>query len=154
MGAKKRAQGLGGKGVAWDFAVTSGMRQDQLLRGTDRVSDILEDYERRKESYHDTKQRCEDRGFRFQPLVFEAHGGGWSKACQEVVKLISRRTHDAWGSLSLDCVTLNFAQRLSVCLQSENARAVLRRMKSAEGGDIVVEGVGWGDVEMVDMACE
>ena len=60
-------------------------------------------------------------------MVVEAHGGGWSKAARAVLgsvaKCIAATQYD-----SLEIVSLAIAQRLSVSLHRENARAIVRRL--------------------------
>ena len=72
-------RGLGGKSVAWDFAVTSGMRTEHLT-GT-AVEHIFSEYEDYKNDYKDTAGQCTQQGFVFQPLIIEAHGGGGVGPC-------------------------------------------------------------------------
>ena len=136
------AGGVGSRGVAWDFAITSGMRKERLHdRGLD-VRAVFEDYEDYKRTYKDTERQCKDQGFSFQPLVLEAHGGGWSKAFRAVVGEVARRQRAAWNNAHEE-PSLRIAQRLSISINAENARAVLRRSPTPEEAAVGV--AGWAD---------
>jgi hypothetical protein len=134
--------GEGGKGVAWDFAVTSGMRADRLKNMGKDPGKIFSDYEDYKRGYKDTDELCKLQGFVFAPLVVEAHGGGWSGALRKTVDNIARRQRAVWSEGG-ETVSLRIAQRLSICLQAENARAVLRRMPSPVSEGEGAEGSLW-----------
>ena len=61
--------------------------------------------------------------------------------------MMGGRQQEGWGGSSQDKVVLNLAQRISILLQQENARAVLRRMdRQAEEGAGNGKGPGWGNV--------
>ena len=70
------------------MAVTSAMKQEWLLRGPEQVGEVVDQYETYKQNYHDTGQRCVERGFAFEPLVFEAHSGGWEAAVVAVLTMV------------------------------------------------------------------
>jgi hypothetical protein len=139
--------GEGGKGVAWDFAVTSGMRADRLKDLGKDPAKIFSDYEDYKRGYKDTDELCKQQGFVFAPLIVEAHGGGWSGALRKTVDNIARRQRAVWSEEG-EAVSLRIAPRLSICLQAENARAVLRRMPILESENEREEGSLWEEKPM------
>ena len=61
------------------------------------------------------------------PMVVEAHGGGMGKQFRQVLDSIAKQTAAVTGLRSDFCSSL-IAQRISVTLQRENARAILRRL--------------------------
>ncbi len=70
-------------------------------------------------------------------MVVEAHGGGWSGTLRKVVDDIAARQktlHD--GS---EPGSLRIAQRLAICLQAENARAILKRLSGPEMAEVTIE---------------
>ena len=122
---------IGVNGVAWDFAVTSGLRADKLTDQGADVERIFREYEHWKKQYKNTAEHCKSEGFAFEPLIIEAHGGGWSGTLRKVVDNIARR-QDATSSGGAEPASLRIAQRLSICLQAENARAILKRLAHRE----------------------
>ena len=74
-----------------------------------------------------TEALCTQQGFGFIPMVLEAHGGGMGKQFRKVVDSIAEQTAAVTGLRSEFC-SLLLAQRISISLQRENARAVLRRL--------------------------
>ena len=82
--------------------------------------------ERSKQSHLDTANICWAAGFVFQPLILEAHGGGWSSALRHATEWISSAA-SAQGIEKKSVLSLKIAQRISCSLQRENARAILRR---------------------------
>jgi len=120
-------QGTDGRSEALDFAVTSGMRADRLHRSTTEPGSVLKEYELFKKTYKDTGQQCEQAGFRFTPMVLEAHGGSWSPVARQVFDRLAKRAAAATGE-EPSLVSLRIAQRTSVALHRENARAILKRL--------------------------
>jgi len=74
-----------------------------------------------------TETLCCQQGFTFVPMVVEAHGGGMGKQFRQVLDSIAKQTAAVTGLRSDFCSSL-IAQRISVILQRENARAILRRL--------------------------
>jgi hypothetical protein len=68
----------GGK-EALDFAVTSGLRAGLIRQSGCLPEAVFQKYEAYKREYKQTAQACTAAGFRFVPLVFEAHSGGGAK---------------------------------------------------------------------------
>jgi hypothetical protein len=132
-----------GRGEAWDFAVTSGLRGDRMRKGEDGARAVFADYEDFKKGYKDTNQQCEAQGIKFQPLILEAHGGGFSPALRDRLETVARRQRAVWSEGHEDA-GLVIAQRISICLQAENARAIIRRLRTPEGGTRGSEEQDWG----------
>ena len=119
-------RGASGGAEALDFAVTSGMRSDLFRASAEAPHLAFEQYDRFKRRYGQTEQLCTTAGFRFVPVVFEAHAGGWSPMARGLFDWLAReaaaRHNEDAGSVSL-----RIAQRISVALHRENARAILFR---------------------------
>ena len=126
-----RRLGTGGP-AALDFACTSGMRSDRLQLSRDTPELVLTKYEETKREYkapgetETTEALCTSQGLRFVPMVVEAHSGGWSKAAREVLDTIAKSVATQWKEDN-EVASLAIAQRLSVTLHRENARAIVRR---------------------------
>jgi hypothetical protein len=121
----------GGKPEALDFAVTSGMRRDKLTRTLTSAESICEDYAESKGQFKDTEKQVSEEGMKFTPIVFEAHAGGWGLAARQVIASIAKHQEVA-GRWFREGASLVIAQRVSMSLQRECARAVLRRMAPRE----------------------
>ena len=119
-------RGQNSDGEAWDFAVTSALRADCLRESTVEPTAAFSRYESFKRDFQGTAQSCNAAGFAFQPCIFEAHGGGFSGLVRGLLDWVAGReaatTGDARGSTSL-----RLAQRISIVLHRETARAILRR---------------------------
>ena len=113
--------------AAFDFAVTSGLRDDALNDSASGDMSHLTRYEDFKMSYLSTKTQCEEEGMTFIPMVMDACGGGWGKqACKVWTKLAKSLALEA-GEQS---TTANlFLQRFALILHRENARALRRRFQ-------------------------
>ena len=121
--------------VALDFAVTSGMRADLLAASATAPQTAVERYEEQKRQFLDTAQACSAAGVTFIPMVVEAHGGGWGQAARRAFATLAKRAADATGDDPAQVAT-EHAQRLSLLLQKENARAVLRRLQAQPGAPV------------------
>ena len=112
---------------AFDLAVTSGLRSGMVSVSARDGSRAATDYEARKRSHQQTAMQCTAAGLQFVPLVAEACAGGWAPEAMRTWKalgsLIAAQTGEATG-----LVVDQLLQTLSVTLQRENARAVLRRL--------------------------
>jgi len=111
--------------IAFDIAVTSGMRQSILIASVTDGSRTSTDYEARKYQHLSTLEGCTSEGLQFVPLVVEACGGGWGpialQTWRSLGEAISARTGEG-SSVELQ----RLLQTLGIALQRENARAVLR----------------------------
>jgi hypothetical protein len=109
-----------------DFAVTSGLRVGTVRETLNAPDAVYSQYEAFKRSHDDTGAACAAQGFTFTPLVFEASGGSWSSLARRTLDWVAR--HGAAARLEdPDKASLRMAQRISVSLHRENARAVLKR---------------------------
>lgn len=113
-----------GRPEALDFAVTSGLRADNIGKYVDLV---FANYELFKEQHENTKQHCENEGFVFTPVVFEAHGGGWSSTARRLFDHVARQQRSA-GLNCKEGTGMRIAQRISTAIQLANSRAVLKRL--------------------------
>ena len=116
-----------GCGEALDLACTSGMRSDAIDRSRQDGGSVFASYEDKKRTHLDTDRICREAGFRFTPLIFESHGGGWSPLTRKVLDGIAKSQSAAW-LIGSESPSLRIAQRISIALHRENARAVLRRL--------------------------
>ena len=66
-------------------------------------------------------------GFDFTPFVIEAHSGSLSSAARKVVDMIAKAQEQIGGRFVSEPTSLRIAQRISVALHRENARAILKR---------------------------
>ena len=73
--------------AAWDFAVTSGMRNTDLHRSAIDHTGVIVDYEAYKRNYLSTASLCEQQGLQFLPMVVEGHGGTWGSTARKRSKL-------------------------------------------------------------------
>ena len=98
---------------------------------------ILADYETFKREYvapgeiASTDALCNGQGIEFVPVVIESHGGGWGREARHVFGRMARHLAAAQRS-DEETTGLQTAQRISISLHRENARAVLRRLVSLE----------------------
>ena len=132
-----------GKGEALDFVVSSGLQFELFLPVAAAPGLVFQRYEHLKRSFKNTAQSCETQGFNFVPMVFEAHGGGWSPLARATLDWISRNQASCHNDDSA-AVSLKIAQRISCTLHRENARAVMRRVALAPGSPSLPS--RWDDV--------
>ena len=118
---------------ALDFAMTSGLRADLLVHTVADASAALDRYEEHKRQHLDTARACRDADITFIPMVVEAHGGGWGSESRRAFAVLARRSAEAQGE---DAAVLadRMAQRHSVSLHRENARAILQRLQQQRPG--------------------
>ena len=105
-------RGTNNRPTALDFAVTSGLRNDFWQHVADNPSYVFEQYETFKREFKKTDEHCSSNGFTFQPMIVEAHGGGWSPAARRIWDMISRNQTAAWND-SQESTSQKIAQRLS-----------------------------------------
>jgi hypothetical protein len=122
------------------------MRGDRMRKGEEGAKAVFGEYEAFKKGYKDTDEQCEAQGIKFQPLILEAHGGGFSPALRDRLDCIARRQRAVWSE-GQEEAGLVIAQRISICLQVENARAIIRRMRTPGGGTRGSEEQDWGGAE-------
>jgi hypothetical protein len=124
-------RGPNGGGEALDFAVTSGMRADIFRQAAQTPELVFSHYAKHKREYLQTAKSCEEAGFRFVPVILEAHGGGWGSMARGVLDWVSRQVA-AVQQEEVHVVSLRIAQRISCTLHRENARAVLKRSTAVD----------------------
>ena len=120
-------RGPAGRGAAVDLAVTSGLQQEMIARSGMDSSAVLADYEEKKKNYLQTAQQCESAGFDFIPFVVEAHGGGLGCSGKRLCGFLASSAAVEQGQEVQESAG-KLHRRLSVALQRETARAVLRRL--------------------------
>ena len=79
--------------------------------------------------FSDTGQLREAEDFQFTPMILEAHSGAWSPTARKVLDWLACGQSAAKG-VPKEAVSLIIAQRLSIALHRENARAILKRTSS------------------------
>mgnify|MGYP001271299192 CR=1 FL=1 len=77
-------------------------------------------------------------------MVVDAHGGGWGPAAKEAFKTIAREHANQTGT-SVSMATSELAQRISITLERENARAILRRLTPVGPLDPGCNAAAWID---------
>ena len=130
--------------AALDFAVTSGMRSADLHRSAIDHTAALVDYEAHKRNYLSTAVLCEQQGLQFLPMVVEGHGGSWGSIAKEAFKALCRE-HANHNGVTMSSSCSDFAQRMSITLERENARAILRRMTPVESHGSGCNAAAWMD---------
>ena len=126
-----RRLGAGGP-AALDFACTSGLRADRIQLSQSTPETVLAKYEDTKREFkapgetETTERLCANQGLRFMPMVVEAHSGGWSKTARDILDSIAKSVATSWREDN-EIASLAIAQRLSLTLHRENARAVVKR---------------------------
>lgn len=102
---------------------------------------FLEDFKRNFRAPGETtttEDQCRRRGLAFLPMVLEAHGGGFGKVAQNTLKTVASAGAAVWSE-AVDAVSLRIAQRMSMILHRENARAILRRRQVPEAMPVIEE---------------
>ena len=115
------------RGEPCDCAVRSGMQSALFRPAAATPTLVFQLYEDRKRSFQNTLEACENAGFDFVPLIFEAHGGGWSSANRAIFDWMSK-LQAASQHENAEAISLRIAQRISCTLHRENAQAILRRL--------------------------
>ena len=105
-----------------DFAVTSCLHP----AGPKTLStQNLANYETLKLTFHDTANRCHQKGIRPTPVVFDGHArGSWISQRLNTTSLRTRRD-----------TNLELAQRISSSLHRDSAREISRRVRLAASRD-------------------
>jgi len=109
-----------------DFAVTSGLRIDHLRNSAQDASAVVLAYEGYKCAYLNTQAHCRSEGLGFVPMVMEAHGGSWGPEAAKFWSKLAKSHALSSGELRASVLS-RFLGSLSIVLNRENARAVLRR---------------------------
>ena len=98
-----------------------------LIRAAEDLDCVFDRYEEFKRQFTDTAQLCDAQGFVFTPMVVESHSGAWSSNARQVFSKIAA-AQSSVTNVSSDIISLAIAQRLSIALHRENARAIVKRM--------------------------
>lgn len=113
--------------AAFDFAVSSGLRSGVLPSTVGHGGHAALVYEERKRMHQRTEAQCRAQGLQFLPIVAEGCAGGWGPTAMAVFRqlgsFLAARTGDSTSKM-----TEQLMQGLSITLQRENARAVVRRL--------------------------
>ena len=120
-------RGRAGRGEALDFACSSSMRADLMARTAESPTVVFEEYDAFKRSFKNTEKHCTDQGFQFTPMILDSHSGAWSSSARAMLGWVAQGVAAVWGD-SVEAVSLRAAQRISISLHRENARAVMRRI--------------------------
>ena len=112
--------------MAFDIAVTSGLRNDIVNQSVEAGSAATIMYEDFKRSYLNTEAICQEEGISFIPLVCEADGGGWGPAAGRVWSELAKHKSFLTGEQSSVLAT-RLLQSLGLILHRENARSIIRR---------------------------
>ena len=112
--------------AAFDLAVTSGLRTGATAGSAQEGGRSAADYEARKRAHQQTEASCDAAGIQFVPLVAEACAGGWAPTAVAAWKQVARAVAGRAGD-SASVLVDRLQQSLSLTLQRENARAILRR---------------------------
>ena len=115
-----------GMPVAFDFAVTSGLRTSNLSASISDCRSATVLYEDFKREHNSTELDCQQQGIHFTPLVVEAVGGGWGPAADKAFAQLAKLKTSVSGERR-SVVLSQLYQNLGIILHRENARAVLRR---------------------------
>jgi len=126
-------RGVHGDAEALDFAATSGLQAGLFRQVAEDPGHVFLRYEEFKRNHLQTDEQCRDAGVRFTPMVLESHGGGWSGKVRGFVDWLARASAAAHHADAAE-ESFRIAQRISVTLQRENARAVLRRLVPVSAG--------------------
>ena len=116
---------LGGS-AALDFAVTSGLRTNQLEQTVADGLSSLTSYEAIKDSYKDTAAHCAREDITFVPMVAEAHSGAWGPRANKVWLRLGKAL-SILSEESAASEVLRVRQNLGFALHKATARAILRR---------------------------
>ena len=130
------ARGPEGVRTALDFAVVSGFAQVNIALAESNPTQVVIKKEEEKRSFvatgdtESTEALCKANKIDFRPMVIEAHSGAWSRSARQVLDYIARNIACRTGE-SVDLCNLRLAQRLSISLHRDNARAILKRRGEA-----------------------
>ena len=114
----------------------------------DHTTTVVE-YENTKRNYLSTAAQCEERGLQFLPIVIEAHGGSWGPTAKEAFKVLCRENAN-FNGIDTSTASSDFAQRMSITLERENARAILRRLCTGGLHEVGCNSAAWIDDPVVE----
>ena len=132
--------------AAFDFAVTSGMQSSALHRSAVDGTEAALKYEQVKREFQNTADTCQQNGLQFLPLVLEAHGGGMGPTAKATLKASARQAAAQTGQPTSQA-SQELMQRISIALQRENARSVLRRLSQDPACDASANSRAWMKID-------
>ena len=118
--------------AALDFAVTSALRSDRVSISSSSGSAAVRQYAEYKCAFENTRRQCQDAGIDFVPVVFEAHSGAMEANARTALYRIAKAACPEGSDTDINSSVERTTQHVSIILQKENARAVLRRLVSLE----------------------
>ena len=133
-----------GKAGAVDFAVTSGLRSDLVQTAVADPTVICVLYDDFKRTYLDTAAQCASRNLEFLPFVIEAHSGGLGKTARRVCSHIAKIGASTEGE-PIEITASTLFRRISIALQRENARSVLRRLPGCSSEPLPANPDAWAE---------
>ena len=133
-----------GKAGAVDFAVTSGLRSDLLQTSVADPTVIGALYDDFKRNYLDTEAQRAANNLEFLPFVIEAHSGGLTKTARRVCSHIAKIAAAKEGE-DIEVTTSTLLRRITISLQRENARAVLRRLLGCNPEPVSANPNAWSE---------
>eukprot|EP00973_Karenia_brevis_P017401 2386002-Karenia_brevis.AAC.1 len=86
-----------GMPAAFDFAVTSGLRADNVSSSLQDAGQAARNYEDFKRSHNNTEADCQAAGISFIPIVIEAVGGGLGPAAFHMFRELAKIKSTASG---------------------------------------------------------
>lgn len=123
-----------GNPAALDFAITSGLRSDIVLRSAEDGTIATKVYENTKRSHLDTEVLCREQGITFIPIIGEADGGGWGPEAHKCWNELAKQKAIISGE-QVPTVVSKLLQSLGLIIHRENARSILRRSPNGVGRD-------------------
>jgi len=111
--------------AAFDFAITSPVRQDMVALTAQSCGAAAKAYEQTKKSFLNTASDCQQQGFSFIPIVGES-SGGLGPSASWVFKTIANSIANSTGR-DAGAVLREHRQALGVLLRQANARAIFSR---------------------------
>ena len=116
--------------MALDFAVTSGMRS--ISASIQDAGSPISAYEDLKKAYLDTERTCVSEGMDFTPMVAAAVGGAWGVAASKIYSQLAKEKSLVTGERE-EILLLQLYQSLGIILHRENARSVVKRLRTISG---------------------
>ena len=118
------------------------MQSEWLQQPVGSVACIHDEYAKRKREFQQTEAQCSAKGLRFRPLIIEAHGGGLSADFRRVIDSLARRESSITPA-SFESPSLRLAQRITLRLHAENARATLCRLGAKRSAESSLGEAAW-----------
>jgi len=130
----------GGRDAFLDVRVGSPIQQQYLARGVTEAHVMHLAAEDEKSKKNGVKQKCDDAGIDFIPLILSTYGV-WSTQARSLFRGLAQRVADFDGK-NAKGVLSRFYERASFILMRWNARMVLDRRPAPQGNDTVRRSYG------------